>query len=354
MRVVAAMSGGVDSSVAAALLKEQGYEVVGVTLQLWPRAAGSGGCCGLDAIEDARRVAYKLGIPHYVMDVRRTFADEVVDDFCREYARGRTPNPCVVCNNRIKWGALLDRARELDAGAVATGHYARLERDADGVLWMKKGRDAAKDQSYFLCRLTREQLARALFPVGGLTKRQVRERAAALGLPVAHRPESQEICFVPDDDYATFLAERTGKTGTPGPITDKQGHVLGEHKGITAYTVGQRRGLGLAAGTPLYVTAIDAATNTVTVGGREETFSPGLVAGHLSWLLPGPPAFPLAAEVKVRSRAAAVRGRIETADGTAVRVTFAEPQMAVTPGQTVAFYRGETVIGGGIIEQQGR
>ncbi len=347
------MSGGVDSSVAAALLKEQGYEVVGVTLQLWPRDTG-GGCCGLDAIEDARRVACRLNIPHYVMDVRRAFEENVIEDFCAEYARGRTPNPCVVCNNAIKWGTLLDRARELNAEAVATGHYARLERDANGVLMMKKGRDAAKDQSYFLCRLTREQLAHALFPVGNLTKRQVREKAAALGLPVAHRPESQEICFVPDDDYAAFLAERPGTTGTPGPIIDKDGHVLGEHKGITSYTVGQRKGLGLAAGTPLYVTGIDAATNTVTVGGREDTFSPGLLAGRLNWLLPEPLIFPLEAEVKVRSRAVTVRGRIEAADESTVRVTFAEPQMAVTPGQTIAFYRDDTIIGGGVIEQQGR
>jgi tRNA-specific 2-thiouridylase len=353
MRVVAAMSGGVDSSVAAALLKEQGHEVIGVTLQLWPRDAG-GGCCGLDAIADARRVACKLGIPHYVMDVRKIFEDAVVADFCAEYARGRTPNPCVVCNNAVKWGALLDRARELDAEAVATGHYARLERDETGFLWLKKGVDAAKDQSYFLCRLTRGQLGHAAFPVGHLTKRQVRAAAAKLGLPVADRPESQEICFVPDDDYAAFLAARTGAAGTPGPILDKQGRALGRHKGIAAYTIGQRRGLGLAAGKPLYVTGIDAAANTVTVGGREETFSPGLVAGRLNWLLPEQPSFPLAAGIKVRSRAAAVRGMIEQAGAAAVRVTFAGPQMAVTPGQTVAFYRGDTVIGGGVIEQQGR
>jgi tRNA-specific 2-thiouridylase len=353
MRVVAAMSGGVDSSVTAALLREQGHEVVGVTLQLWPKQTG-GGCCGLDAIEDARRVAYRLGILHYVMDVRRAFEDAVVEDFCAEYARGRTPNPCVVCNNAIKWGALLDRARELDAEVVATGHYARLEHDENSALMMKKGRDAAKDQSYFLCRLTREQLEHALFPVGGLTKRQVREKAVALGLPVADRPESQEICFVPEDDYTGFLTERTGNSGVPGPIVDLNGRVLGEHKGIASYTVGQRHGLGLAAGKPLYVISIDAASNTVTVGGREDTFSPGLTAGHFNWLLPEAPIFPLEAEVKVRSRAAAVRGKIESASGGTVRVTFAEPQMAVTPGQTVAFYRGETVIGGAVIETQGR
>jgi tRNA-specific 2-thiouridylase len=347
------MSGGVDSSVAAALLQQQGYEVVGVTLQFRPRAAGSGGCCGLDAIEDARRVAYKLNISHYVMDVRRAFENAVVEDFCAEYASGRTPNPCVVCNNAIKWGVLLDRARELDAQAVATGHYARLERDADGFLWLKKGCDAAKDQSYFLCRLTREQLEHARFPVSGLTKRQVRETATSLGLPVADRPESQEICFVPDDDYAAFLAARTGETGMPGPIVDTTGRVLGEHRGITSYTVGQRKGLGLAARKPLYVLAIDAAANTVTVGPREDTFSAGLVAGRLNWLLPEEPVFPLEAEVKVRSRAAAVRGRIEEADAATVRVAFAEPQMAVTPGQTVAFYRGADVIGGGVIERQG-
>jgi len=351
MRVVVAMSGGVDSSVAAALLKQQGHEIVGVTLQLWPQAAGSGGCCGLDAITGARRVAYRLGIPHYVMDVRETFEREVIGDFCAEYAAGRTPNPCVVCNNAIKWGPLLDRARELDADHVATGHYARLEQDAKGALVMKTAVDTAKDQTYFLCRLTRTQLEHALFPVGGLTKPRVRELAASLDLPVADRPESQEICFVPDDDYAGFLAGYTGQSGTHGPIVDTTGRVIGEHKGITAYTVGQRRGLGLAAGTPLYVVAIDAASNTVTVGPREETFSRSLVATHLNWLMPEPPAFPLEAEVKVRSRAAAVRGKIEPLERNAVRVTFEEPQIAVTPGQTVAFYRGETVIGGGIIER---
>ncbi|MCJ7605848.1 MAG: tRNA 2-thiouridine(34) synthase MnmA [Dehalococcoidales bacterium] len=356
MRIVTAMSGGVDSSVATALLKQEGHDVIGLTMQLWPQAdEKTGGCCGIDAIEDARRVAYKLGIPHYVTDLRDIFSAEIISDFCREYGRGRTPNPCVLCNNRIKFGALLDKARELDADFIATGHYARLERDAaSGAMLLKKGIDATKDQSYFLCRLTREQLEHALFPVGHLTKRQARDIAAELELPVADRPESQEICFIPDDDYAGFLARYSGGTAVPGPILDGEGRILGEHRGITAYTVGQRRGLGIAAPNPLYVTAIDAARNAVIVGDKEQTYGTELVAGELNWLLPDEPAFPLAAEAKVRYRAAAADATVENIDSSNVYVKFNKPQMAITPGQTIAFYHGDTVIGGGIIEKQGR
>lgn len=350
------MSGGVDSSVAAALLKQEGHDVIGLTMQLWPKAnEKSGGCCGIDAIEDARRVAYQLGIPHYVSDLRDIFSTGIISDFCREYGRGRTPNPCVLCNNRIKFGALLDRARGLDADFIATGHYARLERDkASETLLLKKGVDTAKDQSYFLCRLTREQLEHAVFPVGGLTKRQARDIATELELPVADRPESQEICFIPDDDYTGFLARYTGVTAVPGPILDGEGHVLGEHRGITGYTVGQRRGLGIAAPKPLYVTAIDSERNAIIVGEKVQTYGTETVAGELNWLLPDAPEFPLRAEAKVRYRAAAAEATVEKIDSSYVYVKFSKPQMAITPGQTIAFYRGDTVIGGGVIEKQGR
>lgn len=356
MRVVTAMSGGVDSSVAAALLKEQGHDVIGVTMQLWPRDAegnGSGGCCGLEAIEDARRVAYKLGIPHYVMDFRDIFARRVIDDFCREYSRGRTPNPCILCNRYIKYDALLERAAKLGADFVATGHHARVERDSECTL-LKKGADAHKDQSYFLGQLTREQLKHALFPVGHLTKDRVRKIAAELGLPVATRPESQEICFIPDDDYAGFLQDYLPQASQPGPITDEGGNILGEHHGIMAYTVGQRRGLGIAAAEPLYVTAILPESNTIMVGNKERTYGTELVATDINWLAVDRPEHPIRINAKIRYRHPEAEATVSPIDDNNIYVKFNEPQMAITPGQAVVFYDGDTVIGGGTIQRQGR
>jgi len=276
-KVVAAMSGGVDSSVAAFLLKEQGFEVIGLTMDLYDvhrlkcDEAGTKSCCGWKAKEDASRVAAVLGIPFYVVDLRREFEETVVGDFCREYGLGRTPNPCIRCNEHIKFRALLERAGKLGADLIATGHYARIVRGRDsGRFELRQGLDRNKDQSYFLYSLGQEQLAASVFPVGGLTKEEVRRTARKLGLTVADKPESQEICFVPDKDYAAFVAARCPGALQPGPILDMQGRVLGRHKGIIHFTVGQRKGMGIAARQPLYVLAIDAIRQAVIVGPNEE------------------------------------------------------------------------------------
>jgi tRNA-specific 2-thiouridylase len=355
------MSGGVDSSVAAALLKEAGHEVIGITMQLWPRSSeknngnGSGSCCGLDAIEDAREVARKLGIPHYVTDFRDIFARTVIADFCREYSLGRTPNPCILCNRHIKFGVLWEKARELGADFLATGHYAGVERDNNNDKYLlKKGLDRKKDQSYFLCQLEQEQLGRTIFPVGNLTKDKVRQIARELGLPVADRPESQEICFVSDDNYAKFLKNHSPVSAESGPILDREGNVLGEHRGIMFYTIGQRKGLGIAAPKPLYVTSIESEKNTIIVGTKEQTYSSELVADNLNWIAAAGPEQPINVKARVRYRHPEAEAIVSPMDETSVYVKFAEPQMAITPGQTVVFYDGDTVIGGGTIIRQGR
>ena len=272
------MSGGVDSSVAAALLKEED-DFVGVTMNLQPRVDGKTGNNRVgvnrvpEAVVKAKEVAVKLGIPHYVIDFQEIFQEKVIADFCREYALGRTPNPCVRCNRYVKYGALLEKARELGADFIATGHYTRIQRDdTTGGYLLKKGVDTHKDQSYFLCQLTREQLGQAIFPVGGMTKNRVRQIAVDLDLPAAYRPESQEICFIPDDDYIGFLKNQMPDAYRPGPIIDEEGNTVGEHRGIPSYTVGQRRGLGIAAAEPLYVTAIYPERNAVMVGPKDKTY----------------------------------------------------------------------------------
>ncbi|MBI2868826.1 MAG: tRNA 2-thiouridine(34) synthase MnmA [Chloroflexi bacterium] len=353
-RVLAAMSGGVDSSVAAYLLREQGYEVIGVTMQIWPRdadfAPASGGCCGIDAIEDARKVASRLGMPHYTVNLREVFADTVIADFCREYVRGRTPNPCIRCNSFIKFGALLDKARELNAAYIATGHYARVERRGDRFL-LKKGADRAKDQSYFLYGLTQEQLGRALMPVGGLDKTRVRDIAGALGLAVARKKESQEICFVPGNDYRVFLRSRLANSPSPGPIVDRRGRVLGTHDGIMFYTVGQRRSLGLSSRERLYVIAIRPDENTIVVGAREEAYSKQLTAADLNWISLEGLAQAIEVKARIRHRQKESPARVTPLAGGRVRVDFAEKQLAITPGQAVVFYDGDIVVGGGTIER---
>jgi tRNA-specific 2-thiouridylase len=355
------MSGGVDSAVAAALLKEEGNDVIGVTMQLWPRSDeknnnnGSGSCCGLDAIEDARKVAQKLGIPHYVTDFRDIFTRTIIAYFYREYSLGRTPNPCILCNRHIKFGILWEKAREMGADFLATGHHARVERDINsGKYLLKKGLDRQKDQSYFLCQLTQEQLGRTLFPIGNLTKNRVRQIARELGLPVAARPESQEICFVPDDNYAKFLKNHTTVTVEPGPILDREGNVLGQHRGIMFYTIGQRKGLGIAAARPLYVTAIERERNTLVVGTKEQTYADELVADNLNWIAAARPEQPINVKARVRYRHPEAEAIVSPMDETNIYVKFAEPQMAITPGQAVVFYDGDTVIGGGTIIRQGR
>jgi tRNA-specific 2-thiouridylase len=351
-RVLVAMSGGVDSSVSAALLKEQGHEVIGVSLQLYerPEAVTAGGrtCCSLTDVMDAGRVAKRLGIPFEVIDLRQRFQELVMDDFRAEYAAGRTPNPCARCNDRIKFGILLDMTASLGADILATGHYARIERDAAGTYHLLKGLDPAKDQTYFLFGMNQEQLSRTIFPVGHLEKPQVRELAAKFNLPVAQKQESQEICFIPDNDYVRFL-EEGGVAPSPGEIVDRAGNRLGSHDGIHRYTVGQRRGLGIAWKEPLYVTAIERGTSRVVVGPREELLIGGLIAAETTWTsLPLSGTFHGSCSIRYRQRPVPCVARL-LEDGR-LQVDFVQPQQAVTPGQAVVLYDGDRVVGGGWIE----
>jgi tRNA-uridine 2-sulfurtransferase len=365
-RIVVGMSGGVDSSVAAALLVEQGYDVVGVTLRVWPwreppnGVQRFGSCCSAEAVDDAREVARRLGIPYYLLNSEREFDQTVIENFAREYAAGRTPVPCVVCNHDVKFGSLLHRARAWDAAAVATGHYARITRDETTgrhLLW--RGRDRRKDQSDFLWSLTQPQLAAARFPVGDLEKDAVRDKARALGLVTADKPESQEICFIPDDDYRGFLRARIPDAFQPGPIVDAQGAVLGRHQGIADYTVGQRRGLGLSAARALYVTALDPERNAVVVGGREEVETDRLLAEQVNWIAYDDSTEPVAVEAKVRhghvpaSAWVTPRG-LDASGRPTAEVRFDAPQRGVAPGQSVVFYQGDLVLGGGVIARRRR
>jgi tRNA-specific 2-thiouridylase len=360
MRVAVAMSGGVDSSVTAALLKEEGYEVIGVTIQLWPskelppETEEFGGCCGLGAVVDAKRVAYKLGIPHYTINLRGIFTEKVIADFCREYSLGRTPNPCIRCNRHIKFDALLQRVKELDAEFVATGHYARIEYDeVGGRHLLKKGLDLRKDQSYVLYVMTQEQLRHTLLPLGNLTKERVRQIARERGLTVASKPESQEICFIPDGDYPKFLKEYIPEAVSPGSILDPQGNVLGEHRGILFYTIGQRKRLGIPAREPLYVLDIDRGRNAIVVGTRNEIRADELIASDINYVAISRLKQPMEVKAKIRYLHQEAEARVTPLGEDKVRVKFEEPQWAVTPGQAVVFYNQDTVIGGGTIEQAG-
>lgn len=340
------MSGGVDSSVAAYLLKEQGYAVIGLTFRNWPQECLSRAddkCCGPQAVTDARMVAHTLGIPHYVVDEIGAFQRDVIDYFVAEYRQGRTPNPCIVCNEKIKFGTLLNQAAQLGAEYIATGHYARIEH-GDRCL-LRKGRDPRKDQSYFLFALRQDQLAKALMPVGELTKAETRAIAGKLGLKTADKVESQEICFVPDKDYGRFLREAGHLPDRPGEIVTSDGQVVGNHAGIQYFTIGQREGLKLGGQkTPLYVVALDAGANRVIVGPAADLLRREFTVANCHWLAIAPPTEPLAVTVKIRYNHPGCPATVE--QGT---VRLAEPQRAITPGQAAVFYQDDLVLGGGWI-----
>jgi len=357
-RVAVAMSGGVDSSVAAALLLDQGYDVVGITMNLFSLLRefcadeSLKSCCGRGAIEDANRVAAKLGINHYLLDLKQPFEELVVADFLEEYRQGRTPNPCIRCNQYIKFDVLMKRASKLDADFLATGHHARIEEDKSTERFLlRKGKDSEKDQSYFLYTMTQDQLSKTLFPIGNLTKTEVRAKAEALGLPVAQRAESQEICFIPDNNYVRFLKERIPGAFQPGPIVNEDGQVLGEHNGIIHFTVGQRRGMGISAPHPLYVLDINPRKNRVVIGPNESLYKSHLQASNLNWISKTEVIGPLSVNARIRYKHREAKANLKVLESGQVRVEFEKPQRAITPGQAVVFYDSELVIGGGTIEQ---
>lgn len=356
-RLAVAMSGGVDSSMAAAFLKEEGYEIIGLTMHLWNPAQDEPGsfgrCCSWEDIRDARRVADALGFPHYVINLREAFEEEIVQYFVREYQRCRTPNPCLPCNERMKFRLLLRQAEKLGACGLATGHYARVVYDAGKNRYLLlRGLDRSKDQSYFLSSLNQEQLGRALFPLGGKTKEEVRREARRLGLRVAQKKESQEVCFIPDGDYRKFVESRVGREiGSPGDIVDRQGKVLGRHRGLYSYTIGQRRGLGLPGPKPHYVVALDPKENRLVAGGEEELLAGGLIASGMNWIAFAELKDPLEALVQIRYRHKGGPALISPLGKDRVRVDFRVPQKSITPGQAAVFYQGDEVLGGGWIER---
>jgi len=347
-RVIVGMSGGVDSSVAAALLKEQGYEVVGLTIRVKPDGDSD------DDIRSAQRVAEKLGIEFHTVDCTELFAREVVDHFCAEYGRGRTPNPSVRCNAHVKFDALLKKALEMGAEFIATGHYTRIEKDeGSGNYHLKKGRDRGREQSYFLYFLKRNIMGRILLPLGGIKKDDVRIIARALGLASADREESRDVCFVAGGDYRGFVGQRMPHAGEPGLILDLDGKTLGTHRGILSYTIGQRRGMGISSGEPLYVTGIDVKRNAIIVGSKADVYGDELVVSNLNWIEFDTLERPIKVKAKIRYRHREGEAIVTPISNSEVHVKFAHPQMAITPGQAVVFYRGSVVVGGGTIERAG-
>jgi tRNA-specific 2-thiouridylase len=349
-RVVVAMSGGVDSAVAAGLLARQGYEVIGITMRLWtvedPDApVGNKRCCSVEDTGDAQQAADAIGIPHYVLNMEREFRDRVIDYFVAEYGRGRTPNPCLACNEHVKFRALLDRAVALEADYLATGHYARIEQSG-GRYRLRRAVDDAKDQSYVLYTMGQTELAKTLFPVGSYSKPQIRELAHEMGLQLADKPDSVDICFVPDGDYKSFVRKRLPQTA--GVMRDADGATVGEHDGVAGFTIGQRKGLGVALGEKRFVTGIDPDLNVITIGPEEHLFADTLIAENVNWLS-GEPATPIRAGVKIRYRTPPAQATVTPLGDRTVSVTFDTPQRAITPGQAAVFYHGDEVLGGGAI-----
>ncbi len=359
-KAIIAMSGGVDSSAAALLVKQMGYDPIGVTLRLYDNSDIDGTeqpsrektCCSLDDVNDARSVAARLGIPFYVFNFKDSFRREVMDRFAAAYQRGETPNPCIDCNRYIKFGKLMARARELDCAYVATGHYARVERDETTGRWLlKKGLDKAKDQSYVLYSLTQDELSRLLLPLGGMSKEETRRLAEENGFGNARKRDSQDICFVPDGDYASFIERYTGKTFPPGPFVGTHGEIYGEHRGVIRYTVGQRKGLGLSFPQPMYVCGVDPVENRVVLGKQEELFSRELTAREINLISRETIPTPMRVKAKARYRHAEQPATVVQTGPDQLKVVFDEPQRAITKGQAVVLYDGDTVVGGGTISQ---
>lgn len=355
-RVAVGMSGGVDSSVAAYLLKEQGYEVIGVTMQIWQDEkpdvmAENGGCCGLSAVDDAKRVADRLGIPHYVLNFKKEFKEQVIDYFIDEYIHARTPNPCIACNRYVKWEALLSRCVEIGCDYIATGHYAKVAKLENGRFAICKSKTDKKDQTYALYNLTQQQLSRTLMPVGEYEKEEIRSIAEKAGLITAHKPDSQEICFIPDNDYAKYIEEETGNIFPIGNFVDVKGNILGKHKGIIHYTVGQRKGLGLSMGKPVFVLAIRPDTNEVVIGDNEDTFHTKLSASKINLMSIYNLDKSINVNAKIRYSHRGAPCLVEKTGDDEVTCTFTEPVRAITPGQAVVFYDGDIVVGGATIDK---